>query len=99
MKFDWRSETDETIEHHFNPRMTLPNVMELLADSSQRAAAAHENLTGRHDIRYGERPKESFDLFPARNFDFDTGSGRGGWNCALRQVPFVAHSFELSDPS
>ena len=67
MKFDWRSETDETIEHHFNPRMTLPDVIELLADSSQRAAAAHENLTGRYDIRYGERPKESFDLFPAQS--------------------------------
>ena len=30
MTFDWREHDDDTVEYHFNPRLTIPDAMELL---------------------------------------------------------------------
>ena len=67
MTFDWRREPDDTIERHFNPRLTVDGAMELMAALPERAASARQILGGRLDIRYGDRPKETFDLFAARS--------------------------------
>jgi arylformamidase len=65
MSFDWRSENDETIEYHFNPRLTVANAMDLLGELAGRAERARANLTGQYDVRYGSGPKETFDIFAA----------------------------------
>lgn len=65
MAFEWRDEDDETIEYHFNPRLTIPNVMDLLSPLPERSAAARQSLTANLDVRYGDRPKENLDIFPA----------------------------------
>ena len=65
MSFDWRSEDDDTIEWHFNPRLSIENAEALIAANGAKAAAAKAKLEGRFDVRYGQRPKETFDLIPA----------------------------------
>ena len=30
MTFDWREHDDDTVEYHFNPRLTIPDAIELL---------------------------------------------------------------------
>jgi arylformamidase len=65
MSFDWRQEDDETIEYHFNPRITVANAMELLTGLPERAARARQSLSGDMDVRYGPGEKECFDLFAA----------------------------------
>lgn len=65
MTFDWRNEDDETIEYHLNPRMTVPDTVEFLGAMAARSQLAREELEGRLDIRYGARPKETLDVFPA----------------------------------
>ncbi|NQV54721.1 MAG: alpha/beta hydrolase [Rhodospirillales bacterium] len=64
-KFDWRSADDAAIEHHFNPRLTIPNALELLGALPKRAAAARLSLAGQYDLAYGPGDKDTFDLFPA----------------------------------
>lgn len=70
MTFDWRNEDDETIEYHLNPRITVPDTLEVLDAMAARGAAAREKLEGRWDIRFGDRPKETLDLFPAQSDAF-----------------------------
>lgn len=65
MAFDWRSADDETIEYHLNPRITVDDTPGVLAAMSERSKAAQKELDGRYDIRFGDRPKETLDLFPA----------------------------------
>lgn len=60
--FDWRTLTPEEMERHFNPRVSVPNTLELLDGFMARSAQARERLPGRYDLRYGERPKETLDL-------------------------------------
>ena len=65
MNFDWRQLDDETIEYHFNPRLTIPNAMDLIGELPGRAERARESLSGEYDVRYGPGPKECFDIFAA----------------------------------
>ena len=65
MSFDWRSEDDETIEYHFNPRLTVANAAELMGALPGRAERARAALTSEIDVRYGPNPKETFDIFAA----------------------------------
>ena len=65
MAFNWRNHDDETIEYHFNPRLTIPDAMDLLQAMPDIAASARMSLDGSIDIRYGKRPKETLDVFPA----------------------------------
>ncbi len=66
MTFDWREHDDETIEHHFNPRLTIPDAMDLLQVMPRLAEEARKELGGELDIRFGDRPKETLDIFPAQ---------------------------------
>ena len=65
MAFNWRNHDDETIEYHFNPRLTIPDAMDLLQAMPDIAASARMSLDGSIDIRYGKRTKETLDVFPA----------------------------------
>ena len=65
MSFDWRSEDDETIEYHFNPRLTVANAAELMGALPGRAERARAALTSEIDVHYGPNPKETFDIFAA----------------------------------
>lgn len=67
MTFDWRTHDDEIIEDHFNPRRTIPDAMELLSDMPLLAQKARKELGGELDVRYGDRPKETLDVFPAQS--------------------------------
>ena len=67
MAFNWRDHDDQTIEHHFSPRLTIPDAMDFFEALPAMAEAARENLGGRIDIRYGQSPKETLDQFPAVN--------------------------------
>ncbi len=63
--FDWRALAPEALERHYNPRAALSEewVAGHLADYAARSAATSARHTPRVDIRYGDRPKETFDLF------------------------------------
>ena len=63
MTFDWRTSDDEQIERHFNPRVAVADAADQIASFPTRSAAAREALNGHYDIRFGERPKETLDLF------------------------------------
>ena len=67
MTFDWREHDDDTVEYHFNPRLTIPDAMELLKGMPALAEAARQDLGGALDVRYGDRPKETLDSFPAQS--------------------------------
>ena len=67
MTFDWREHDDDTVEYHFNPRLTIPDAMELLKGMPALAKAARQDLGGALDVRYGDRPKETLDAFPAQS--------------------------------
>ena len=50
MAFNWRNHDDETIEYHFNPRLTIPDAMDLLQAMPDIAASARMSLDGSIDI-------------------------------------------------
>lgn len=62
MSFNWRDLPPADMEQHFNPRAAVLDTEARLADFAARSAAAREQITGRYDLRYGERPKETLDL-------------------------------------
>ena len=66
MAFNWREADDAEIEYQMNPRKTIDNPMPLLEALPVRAAEARESLEGIYDVRYGDRPKETIDVFPAQ---------------------------------
>ena len=72
MAFNWREHDDETIEYHFNPRLSIPNAMDILQSIPTISASARESLEGQIDIRYGKRPKETLDVFPAKSHKLGT---------------------------
>lgn len=65
MSFDWRAQPDDEIERHFNPRVAVPDAADKLARFAAESEAARARVDGQLDIRYGERPKETLDIFPA----------------------------------
>ncbi len=65
MTFNWRDQDNETVEYHFNPRLSIPNAMDLLTGLPARSEAARNSLTANLDVRYGDRPKETLDIFHA----------------------------------
>ena len=36
MSFNWRERDDETVEYHFNPRLSVPDILELLQTHSEK---------------------------------------------------------------
>jgi arylformamidase len=63
--YDWRGKDADELERHFNPRVAVPEALDLLAAYQQRAAAARETIDGEYDIRFGPAPKQTFDLYRA----------------------------------
>ena len=63
MSFDWRTHDADTLEHHFNPRMTLGQdaAMKLIASYTERAEAARQSMTGQYDVRYGDGEKATLE--------------------------------------
>ncbi len=72
MAFNWREADDAEIEYHMNPRQTIENPAPLLEGLPVRAAKARESLEGIYDVRYGDRPKETIDVFPAQSGNLGT---------------------------
>ncbi len=70
MTFDWRVETQANIEAHFNPRVAVPEALELMAEMIARSRQVRDRLGGQYDLHYGEGEKQTFDLFPAANDSF-----------------------------
>ena len=67
MSFNWRERDDETVEYHFNPRLSVPDILELLQAHSEKSASVIELIGGNLDLRYGNRPKQTLDIHSARN--------------------------------
>ena len=67
MSFNWRERDDETVEYHFNPRLSVPDILELLQAHSEKSASVIELIGGNLDLRYGNRPKQTLDIHAARN--------------------------------
>ncbi len=61
--FDWRSRSDEELEAQFNPRAAVSDAQDFIDAYATQSAAARAQLEGRHDIRYGPLPKQTYDLF------------------------------------
>ncbi len=66
MTFDWRTADDDAVEAHFNPRVAVPEALDLIGDMASRSADAREIMNGRLDLRCGSDPLQTFDLFPAQ---------------------------------
>ena len=62
---DWRRLPTDELERQFNPRVASSNAeyhFEVFGKASERARTS---LTHELDVRYGDRPLETLDLFPA----------------------------------
>ncbi len=59
----WQRLSDADLEAHFNPRVAVVDAAVRLQDWSKRSAALANDLTCRGDIRYGDGPKMTFDLY------------------------------------
>ena len=65
MPFDWRSQPDEVLEQHFNPRVAVPDFQTYIDRYTAQSIAARQRLAGEYDLRYGDRPQQTFDLHRA----------------------------------
>lgn len=65
MPFNWRSQPDEVLEQHFNPRVAVPDFQTYIDRYTAQSAAARQRLAGEYDLRYGDRPQQTFDLHRA----------------------------------
>lgn len=64
--YDWRNKSADELEAHFNPRVAVPEALDLLARYQQRSAESRERIPGEYDIRFGPAPKQTFDLHRAK---------------------------------
>ncbi|MEE9289620.1 MAG: alpha/beta hydrolase [Alphaproteobacteria bacterium] len=62
---DWRGLSPDELERHYNPRVAVPDFERHIETVRKMSAAARERLASRLDIRYGEGPLETLDVFPA----------------------------------
>ena len=74
MSFDWRQAPSEELERHFNPRLAVTGAADLIAGYTSEAEAARRELAGEYDLRYGERPKQTYDLHRAESAALGTPS-------------------------
>ena len=57
------------LSRHYNNRELVPEHPQFFARWQEKSARARQNLKGKLDLRYGDMPGETIDLFPARNSD------------------------------
>ena len=62
---DWRRLSPDELERHYNPRLAVPDFEDRIAAMQRRSAAARRRLEGRYDVRYGDGPLQTLDIFPA----------------------------------
>ncbi|WP_228769625.1 alpha/beta hydrolase [Actinokineospora alba] len=55
----------ETLDVQYSPSSCVPDVTAYMTEYARRSAAARERLDVEVGVRYGQRPEELFDLFPA----------------------------------
>ncbi|MDP6706660.1 MAG: alpha/beta hydrolase [Alphaproteobacteria bacterium] len=81
------------LERQFNPRVAVPDHEATLTERAALSAAVRERLRPALDVRYGDGPKETLDIFPAAaagapvHVYFHGGYWRAGDNA---DVSFVA---------
>ena len=61
----WGGFTAEELEWQYNPRLTMADFAGDFAAIQALSAPVRESLTHQADIRFGDGPKETFDLYPA----------------------------------
>lgn len=63
--FVWRGYDQTGLDRQYNSRATVPDVQVYLREYTARTRAAKTSLTCIENLRYGERPDEVLDLYPA----------------------------------
>ncbi len=104
MRVDWRSYSEEELERQYNPRVTVPDFADCLAEFAVLSEAARTNLDHMSDIPYGRGAKERLDFFPAAADDsplhvfFHGGYWRGQdkRDYAFVAGPLVAQGFSVA---
>lgn len=66
---DWRRIPEAELEAHFNPRVASPNFEHHHVAFDRMSRAARAELPCRLDLRYGDGPLETLDLFAGRTPD------------------------------
>lgn len=59
--------TAEELEKQLNPRVTVPDFQTYLDRSAEASAAARALLPAINDVRYGPRPRQCLDIYPAED--------------------------------
>jgi arylformamidase len=62
----WRQMPAAELERQFNPRASLPDFQRHIDDYRRLSAAARPRLAGQLDLRYGEGPLQTLDVYGAR---------------------------------
>ncbi len=65
MEDSWRSCSAEELEWQYNPRITVPDFADYMAEFAALSDVARKTLHHLSDIRYGRGEKETLDFFPA----------------------------------
>lgn len=63
---DYDALSADEVEAQFNPRVAIEGFEGYLEDFAERSRAARARLNGRFDLRYGDAPLQTLDVFPAR---------------------------------
>ena len=89
----------EFVEREYNLRAAFPDHPQWFARWAADSAAARARLDSRLDVRYGEGPKQTLDLFPAANARGTLLFIHGGYWRALDKADhsFVAPPLAASD--
>lgn len=59
--------SSEELERQFNPRVTVPDFQIYLDRSARASEAARASLPAIRDVRYGPRPRQCVDIYPAED--------------------------------
>jgi arylformamidase len=57
----------DELERQLNPRVTVPDFQQYLDRSAQASEAARASLPAIRDVRYGPRPRQCLDIYPAED--------------------------------
>ena len=65
----WRNWPLVRIEKEYSPSTCVPSIEPFLADYSIRSRKAEQSLVCQKDLRWGDKPEETLDYFPAASRD------------------------------
>ena len=66
MAASYKGLTGEALEREYNPRLAAPDFQAYLDAQASRSAKTRDELTGSLDMRYGDGPLQTIDIFPAK---------------------------------